>query len=196
MWETKEYILGCQNRRVVAKNRKKVHSSITINKIISNLLENMKCACSYDFPGGMFLWLLVFSFLNNVNGPRDWHTEWSQKEEKKYCILAHLWNLGKNVMLLLFFFFFCCCSLVTKSCLTLATPWTWTIALQVPLSMGFPRQEYWSGLSFPSPEDLPYPGIKPITPAWQADSLPLSHQGSPQSGIDDPIPKAEIETQT
>ena len=38
-----------------------------------------------------------------------------------------------------------------------------TIALQVPLSMGFPRQEYWSGLPFPSPGDLPNPGIKPMS---------------------------------
>ena len=44
--------------------------------------------------------------------------------------------------------------------------------------MGFPRQEYWSGVSFPSPGDLPHPGIKPRSPALQVDSLPLSHQGS------------------
>ena len=61
--------------------------------------------------------------------------------------------------------------------LNLATPWT--VALQVPLSMGFPRQEYWSGVSLPSPVDLPDPGIKPTSPALQADSLPLSHQESP-----------------
>ena len=46
--------------------------------------------------------------------------------------------------------------LVTKSCPTLVTPWT--VALQAPLSMGFPRHEYWSGLPFPSPGDLPDPG--------------------------------------
>ena len=45
--------------------------------------------------------------------------------------------------------------------------------------MGFSRQEYWSGLPFPSPGDLPDPGIEPVSPALQADSLPLSHQGSP-----------------
>ena len=53
---------------------------------------------------------------------------------------------------------------------------------QGPLSMGFPRQEHWSGLSFPSPGDLPDPGIKPRatvkSPALQADSLPLSPLGS------------------
>ena len=49
--------------------------------------------------------------------------------------------------------------LVTKLYLTLATPWT--ANHQAPLFMGFPRQEYWSGLPFPSPEDLPNPEIKP-----------------------------------
>ena len=49
---------------------------------------------------------------------------------------------------------------------------TWTAAYQAPPSMGFSRQEYWSGLPFPSPEDLPHLGIKPKSPALQADSLP------------------------
>ena len=56
----------------------------------------------------------------------------------------------------------------------------WTVAHQAPLSVGFSRQEYWSGLPFPSPGDLPNPGIKlesPVAPVLQADSLPLSHQG-------------------
>ena len=47
-----------------------------------------------------------------------------------------------------------------------------TIAYQAPLSMEFSRQEYWSGLPFPSPGDLPDPGIKPGSPALQANSLP------------------------
>ena len=51
-----------------------------------------------------------------------------------------------------------------------ATPWT--VTHQAPLSMEFSRQEYWSGLSFPSPGDLPNPGIKPASPALWADSLP------------------------
>ena len=55
----------------------------------------------------------------------------------------------------------------------------WTVACQASLSMGFSRQVYWSGLSFPSPEDLPDPAIKTRSPTLQADSLPLSHQGSP-----------------
>ena len=55
----------------------------------------------------------------------------------------------------------------------------WTIALQAPLSMGFPRQEYWSGLSFLSPGDLPDPGIEPTSPALQADSLLSEPSGKP-----------------
>ena len=61
-----------------------------------------------------------------------------------------------------------------------ATPWT--VARQAPLSMGFFRQQYWSGLPCPPPGDLPDPGIKPVSPgapSLQADSLPLSHRGSP-----------------
>ena len=54
----------------------------------------------------------------------------------------------------------------------------WIITQQAPLSMGFPRQEYWSGLSFPSPGDLPNQVIKLRSSAWEMDSLPLSHQGS------------------
>ena len=50
-----------------------------------------------------------------------------------------------------------------------ATPWT--VAHQAPLSMGFSGQEYWSGLPFPSPEDLPDPAVEPSSLAWQADAL-------------------------
>ena len=54
----------------------------------------------------------------------------------------------------------------------------WTLAHQAPLSMGISRQQYWSGLPFPPPGDLPHPGTEPASPAspaLQADSLLLSH---------------------
>ena len=51
----------------------------------------------------------------------------------------------------------------------------WAAAHQAPLSVGFSRQEYWSGLPFPPPGDLLDPGVEPRSPALQADSLPLSH---------------------
>ena len=52
-----------------------------------------------------------------------------------------------------------------------------TVAHQAPLSKGFPRQEYWSGLPFPAPGELPDPGIKFMSPALQADSLPSESPG-------------------
>ena len=59
----------------------------------------------------------------------------------------------------------------------------WTVACQAPLSMEFSRQDYWSGLPFSSPRGLPDPGIIPASPAWQADSLPLSHLGVVEDGL-------------
>ena len=55
----------------------------------------------------------------------------------------------------------------------------WTVAHQAPLSMGFSRQEYWSGLQFPSPGDLPNPGIEPRSPTLQADALTSEPPGKP-----------------
>ena len=76
-----------------------------------------------------------------------------------------------------------CCCLVTESCLTLCP--SWTVTHQAPLSMEFSRQEYWSWLPFPSPGNLPDPGIEPRSPAftgrfffttrasWEVPSLPI-----------------------
>ena len=66
--------------------------------------------------------------------------------------------------------------LVPKLCPSLATQWT--VALQAPLSMEFPRREYWIGLPFPPWEIFLTQGLKPRLLHWQANSLPLSHQGS------------------
>ena len=57
-----------------------------------------------------------------------------------------------------------------------ATPWT--VTYQASPSMGFSRQEYWSGLPFPSPGDVPDPGIEPVSPVLQADALTSEPQGS------------------
>ena len=59
-----------------------------------------------------------------------------------------------------------------------ATPWT--VAYQAPPSMGFSRQEYWSGVPFPSPGDLPDPGIEPGSPIFQADALTSEPPGKPE----------------
>ena len=73
-------------------------------------------------------------------------------------------------------------SKVTQSCRTLCDPMDWTVAYQAPLSMGFSRQEYWSGVSgvpFPSPGDLPDPGSEPGSPAFQADAVTSEPPGKP-----------------
>ena len=66
---------------------------------------------------------------------------------------------------------------VAKLCPTLTIPWS--TSQQTPRAMGFPRQEYQSGMPSPSPGDLPDPGIEPTPPALQAVSLLPSQQGSP-----------------
>ena len=60
----------------------------------------------------------------------------------------------------------------------------WTVAHQAPLSMGFTRQEYWSGLPFPSPGDFPNPGIEPRSPTLQADALTSEPPGKVQMTFD------------
>ena len=72
----------------------------------------------------------------------------------------------------------CVCTQPLSSVQLFATPWT--VAHQAPLPIGFFGQEYWSGLPFPPPEDLPEPGIKLMSPSLTDGSLPLSHQGSPR----------------
>ena len=75
----------------------------------------------------------------------------------------------------------CVCA---RLCLTLCNPVT--VAHQTPLSKGFSRQQYWSGMPCLSPGYLPNPGIEPASPAppaLQPDSLPLSHCGSPHSEL-------------
>ena len=57
----------------------------------------------------------------------------------------------------------------------------WTVTCQAPLSMGFSRQEYWSGLSFPSPGDLPDPGIEPVSPSLVARFFTTEPPGKPTS---------------
>ena len=75
--------------------------------------------------------------------------------------------------------------LVAKACLTLAAPWT--VACQAPLSMGFPRQEYSSGMTFFFSRRSSRPRDKAQVLHWQADSLPPSHQGNPGSPMPTPL---------
>ena len=98
---------------------------------------------------------------------------------KGACWMSPFWSKYK-------LFLHICSCIHTKSlqsCLTLCDPMDYS--LQAPLSMGFCRQEYWSGLPRPPPGDLPNPGIKPTSLAslaFQADSLPTEPPGKPKEG--------------
>ena len=81
------------------------------------------------------------------------------------------------------------CSLEGKLCQTWLLLFLFCQVLSNSFAMRFPRQEYWNRLPFPSPGDHPCPGIEPMSSALQADSLPLSHQGSPD------IPRQHIKKQ-
>ena len=83
------------------------------------------------------------------------------------------WYLSSSFSILRKFhivFYVLCCAQSLSHVQLLVTPWT--VACKAPLSMGFSRQEYWSGLPFPPPGDLPNPGTEPRFPTLQADSLP------------------------
>ena len=69
----------------------------------------------------------------------------------------------------------------------------WTVAYQAPPSMGFSRQKCWSGLPFPSPGDLPDPGIEPRSPALQADALPSEPPGKPTGACWSPLKSYPLE---
>ena len=75
-----------------------------------------------------------------------------------------------------------------------ATPWT--TAYQAPPSTGFSKQEYWSGLPFPSPGDLPNPGIEPGFPAFQADALTSEPPGKPHPKKKKKLKKNSVLKQT
>ena len=78
----------------------------------------------------------------------------------------------------------CVCTLMVSCVRVFANPWT--IVCQISLSMGFPRQEYWSGLPVPTPGDLPDSGIETaslVCPALQVDSLPAEPSGKPQTRL-------------
>ena len=115
-----------------------------------------------------------------------------------YCSVLFLFTCSKSLYimdsgLLLLTYVYCrsSCSLwlvfdslnseseseVAQSCLTLCNPCT--VAHQAPPSMGFSSQEYWSGLPFPSPEDLPNPGIEPRSPTLWTDALTSEPPGKP-----------------
>ena len=117
--------------------------------------------------------VLVFQFLseNFIIWMKftDWPPRENLKKKSKSYFIPHLFIHLQNWLESE--------SVTGQSCPTLATPWA--VAHQVPLSMEFSRQEYWSGLPFPPPGDLPDPGMEPRFPACRQIPYHLSHQGSP-----------------
>ena len=102
-------------------------------------------------------WVALFPLPNNV------------KQDKTLPLLISILFLLKKAEFFLLRFTIFEGSEVARSCPTLCD--LWTVAHQAPPSMGFSRQEYWSGLPFSSPGEFPDPGIKPRSPALQADAL-------------------------
>ena len=117
-------------------------------------------------------WASIYSLIHSPNLQividyllcvREYNAQWYRDEQGRQgpALMELTFTVG-HLLLLLF-----SCQVVSNSFVI-----SWTVALQAPLSVRFPRQEY--GLPFPSPGYLSNPGIKPASPAWQVDSLPLS----------------------
>ena len=166
-------------------------SSLYLHPFKSSLLNTAQTTlpllCFHFLCKATYLFLMVHStswhhcFQGFPSDPSDTSKLFSKKKKK---VPSHgLSGIAVRITLLLLFinWVFCCCyRSVARSCPLSTTPQA--IARQAPPSLGFPVQECWSGLAFPSSGDLPNAGIKPMAPAslaLQADSLPLSHKRSP-----------------
>ena len=146
----------------------------TVINFKKNMLNN-KAKCKGLLIVSQFMWKLSTGKTNLWWEKMLWG-EVILKRNTKFLIDWNFLYLDCGSLQRFYMYIYCCC-LVTKSCSTLMTPCTGS----PPGSsvMGFPRQEYWNGSPFPSPGDLPSPGIKPTSPALQRDSLLLCHRGSP-----------------
>ena len=131
------------------------HILVLITQLCPTLCDPKNCSQLVSSVHGIsqtrLLEWVAFPFSRGSSRPRDW--TWIS------CIAGRfftIWAIRE-----------------TKT----VTPWT--AAHLAPLSVGLSRKEYWSGLPFPPPRDLPYLGIEPASPASQEDYLPLSHLGNP-----------------
>ena len=145
----------------------KVKSESEVTQSCLTLHNSMDCSLPSSSIHGIFLarvleWVAI-AFSRWILSPtkeRDYH---KRKNEPRFgedeCNKEYIWLIRNSLRI------------------TLSTPWT--IACQSPLPMEFSRQECWNGLPFPSPRNLPYPGIEPWSPALQADSLLSEPPGKP-----------------
>ena len=138
-------------------------------------------AASCDRPSAIkILSVSIWNGFSHLKELKQQGVQLNSQDGSRQCLFCFSyieWRNRKNLMIDL-----SVCIQCLSSVQLLATPWA--VTHQAPLSVGFPRQEYWSRFPFPSPEDLPDPRIEltsSMSPAWQADSLLLSHQGSPPS---------------
>ena len=119
----------------------------------------------------------VLQFMGSWRVGHDWTTElnWTELIAVFYTS-DNFWCMWAIKFTSIYFFLLNCQVKVKVKSLSHAQLFAtaWTVACQAPLSMGFSRKEYWSGLPFPSPGDLPNPGIEPRSPALQADALSLA----------------------
>ena len=130
-------------------------------KVYSSIYRLVQVTDFLNLSTFLFIYHVASWFFRSTKMRLNWFSNLSLTVEHLLCtthLVVVIWSLNCVWLLL--------------------TPWT--VACQAPLSMGFPRQEYWNGLPFPSPGDLPNPGIKRATPALQLDALLLRQQGSPQ----------------
>ena len=106
--------------------------------------------------------------------------------------LDHFPSFWKNILRISLFKLSLVFVMYERKCESISCVWLfatpWYVAHQTPLSVEFSKQEYWSGLPFPSPEDLPEPGIEPWFPALWADSLPAEPPGKPKNTEVDSLP--------
>ena len=126
------------------------------------------------FPwGGQSIGVSASASVLPVN-TQDWSplgwTGWISLQPKGLAVLL---KFNSHAILFLY--------LLVAQCVCWLFTTPWIVASQATLSMGFPRQEYWSGLPFPPAEDLPDPRTECGSPAWQADSLPSELPGKPKN---------------
>ena len=147
---------------------------------VGNILYYLLDACRAlsDIPCLFLVWIICVSFF--VILTKDLSINFFLKNQHLTSLMFSILFLFSNSLISFQLFPSSACgggSLVAKLCLTLVTPWT--VACQTPLSMGFSKQEYWSGLPFSSPGDFPDPGIELGSLVLQADSLLTELQGKP-----------------
>ena len=164
--------------------------------MVINLLSlQIRCGKNRSFPTSLSCWeASIVRRASSLKGVNCVAEEYNPKRHRKGCILWFCFFVCLFCFILFCFFkrehlkSYRVITLVIVHAQSLSGVQLfvilWTVTHQAPLSMEFSEQKYWSGLSLPTPGDLPHSGIQPASPASPAlaDSLPLHHLGSPNTG--------------